>query len=70
MKFKLIEYRADNVSTEGLPTYAGQYTITPKAKQEQVLNTKGKVLQNNITVKAVPLERVTNNGGGYTAIIG
>lgn len=70
MNFKLIEYRSDGTSGEGLPIYAGQHTVTPKVNEEQVLYTKDAILRSNITVKKIPVEKVTNTVGGYTVTIG
>lgn len=70
MNFKLIEYRSDGTSGEGLPTYAGQHTITPKANEDQVLNTAQKILENNITVKAIPFTKAINPSAGHTVTIG
>lgn len=70
MKFKFIEYRVDGVSSEGLPTYAGIYTVTPKANEDQVLNTAQTILENNITVKAIPFSKAINPSAGHTVTIG
>lgn len=48
--------------------YAGDYVVTPKVV-EQVLPTKDKVLVDDITIKEVPVFRVSNTSGGTTVYI-
>lgn len=61
---KLVFYAAGD-----LPSYGGPYEVTP-SRQEQVLNTTGKYLEENINVKEVPLAKVSNTAGGTTVTIG
>ena len=49
--------------------YEGEYEATPKW-MEQSFATVNKSMTRNFKVKEIPLERVSNLGGGYTAIIG
>lgn len=49
-------------------TYAGPYEVTPKVT-EQTIETKGKVMREDLTVKEVPVYRVTNASGGTTVYI-
>jgi len=51
-----------------LPDYTGDYTVKPKLI-EQVLPTNGKSMNDDVTVKEVPVARVGNLGGGYTVTI-
>lgn len=51
------------------PTYKGQYTVIPKFI-EQELETKDKVLERNVEVKEIPVQKAENLGGGYTVTIG
>ena len=51
------------------PLYSGQYTVTPKAKESQVLPTAKTVLLNDVTVKKVPLYQTSNTSGGNTVYI-
>lgn len=53
-----------------LPIYAGNHTITPRAKEVQVLETKDKVLLKDLTVKEVPYYETSNLSGGNTVYIG
>lgn len=49
-------------------TYAGPYSVTPQTS-EQVLETEGKAMSKNVTVKKVPRYDVSNESG-TTVIIG
>lgn len=50
--------------------YEGDVIITPLAYQQQSLETAGKLVETNITVKEIPIAEVTNISGGKTVIIG
>lgn len=50
-------------------SYKGKYTIIPLAFQEQKLETKNKVLKENVIVKEVPYYE-TSNKQGTTIYIG
>lgn len=54
---------------EGVPTYDGEYEVTPLAKSEVVLDTKDKLMEDNVTVKKITKFETTNPGGGYTLYI-
>lgn len=51
------------------PEYTGEYVVTPKAREDQILETKGKQMAENVTVKEIPVYRVSNNSGGQTVYI-
>lgn len=55
----------DIIEVEGLDIerYKGDYIITPMAYDEQELETKNKLLEDNITVKEIPYYRVSNVDG-------
>ena len=53
-----------------IPLYTGEYEVTPKTYDEQVLPTKNKRMINNLTVKKIPQYEVSNSAEGYTLIIG
>lgn len=53
-----------------LPTYDGEYVITPKPFTEQILETKNKSMVDDVTVLEIPYSVVTNPQGGKTANIG
>lgn len=50
--------------------YAGDYVITPDADEEQLLETEGKFMADDILVKKIPYTEVTNPSDGITATIG
>lgn len=52
-----------------VPTYEGEYNVTPLAFQETTLKTKDKKLNQNIVVKEIPYYETTNQGGGNTVYI-
>ena len=52
-----VKDKIDNLYTKVKPTYNGEVSITP-TRQEQILLTNGKVLNNNITVAKIPDELV------------
>ena len=73
-----LKYKYNNVWEEipnfkvlisDLPLYAGEYTITPSTYTDDILITKNKKLEDNITVKKIPQYEVSNDNG-YTLSIG
>lgn len=53
----------------GWEVYTGPYEVTPKAYDEQILETESKILRENVTVHKVPFEENHNPYGGMTAYI-
>lgn len=49
--------------------YEGSYDVTPKV-EGQTMPTKNKVLIDDMTVKAIPIFKVSNTSGGNTVYIG
>lgn len=49
--------------------YEGPYIVNPKF-EEQKLATRNRLLQDDVTVLEIEVEKVTNLGGGYTVTIG
>lgn len=49
--------------------YEGDYTVIPRVYQ-QTLETKDKLMLNDVTVEIIPLSRVINLSNGYTVTIG
>lgn len=49
--------------------YVGEYIITPDFS-EQTLQTRNKRMADDVTVKPIQVESVTNLGGGRTVYIG
>ena len=56
--------------TSDRPPYEGEYEVTPKTYNEQVLPTKNKRMIDNLTVKKIPQYEVGNDAGGKTLILG
>lgn len=52
------------------PIYDGTYTVTPKAYNAQILDTSGKLMENDVTVYKIPYNEVSNPTGGKTVTIG
>lgn len=52
------------------PPYEGEYTIVPILNDDRVLETKSKVMTDDLTVKAIPVVQTTNPFGGQTVVIG
>lgn len=50
-------------------SYTGEYTVVPKAYNDQVLETQGLNMQNDVTVTKVPYYEVSNPRGGVTIYI-
>lgn len=63
------EFEAMTTDIIGGEEYVGDYEVTPTNK-DVVVDTDGKVLSEDIVVKAVPTYTVTNTAGGTTFIIG
>ena len=51
-----------------LPDYEGSYDVTPRLV-EQVLPTNGRSMNDDVTVREVPVERVSNPSNGKTVVI-
>lgn len=49
--------------------YEGDYNVIPRVYQ-QVLETKDKLMLDDVTVEIIPLSRVINLSNGYTVTIG
>lgn len=56
-------------STPGLELYGGPYEVTPKAWGEQILQTEGKLMSDDVTVFRVPYYETINLFDGKTAYI-
>lgn len=53
----------------GSNRYTGEYTVTPDAYDEQVLETANKTLLDDVTVQKIPYHETTNLSGGTTIVI-
>jgi hypothetical protein len=49
--------------------YEGDYNVIPRVYQ-QILETKDKVMLDDVTVEIIPLQKVLNQSNGYTVTIG
>ena len=56
-------------TTPGLELYGGPYEVTPKAWEEQVLETEGKLMADDVTVFKVPYYETSNIFDGLTVFI-
>ena len=59
---------AKTINIGGKP-YDGEYVVTPKVSEQQ-LETKGAIMHDDVTVRAIPFFNVGNQSGGSTAYIG
>lgn len=50
-------------------TYEGPYEVTPKAFEEQVLETHDQLMEDDVRVKQIPYFEFENSSGGLTAYI-
>lgn len=57
------------LSPADLPSYAGSYQVNPSFL-DQMLETAGLMMRENMTIKQIPIAEVSNNSGGVTVIIG
>ena len=57
-------------AAQDIPTYTGEYSATPKVEEETVLQTKGRKMIKDVTVRKIPQYEVSNPQGGETLIIG
>lgn len=64
-----IEIKTPVIAKETSEIYTGAYEIIPSTKDDVILNTKNKVMANNVLVYEIPYSIVWN-GKGNTAYIG
>lgn len=64
-----IDIESELVPVGDYEHYDGDYSVTPKFEQQR-LQTKNKVMDFDVDVKTIPLEKVANSSGGNTVIIG
>ena len=57
-----------DISSNDLLYYAGEYTVTPKTSS-QTLETRDRVMTENLTVGKIPYFEVTNTANGKTVTI-
>ena len=56
-------------SSVNAKTYDGEYVVIPTFKTK-TLETKRKLMKDNVTVEKIPVFKTENLGGGYTVVIG
>lgn len=54
---------------DALPVYDGDYAVTPTATG-QTLNTKKKIMSDDVHIQPIPFFEVSNTSGGNTVYIG
>jgi hypothetical protein len=59
---------AKTINIGGKP-YEGEYEVTPKFNLQK-LNTKGAILQGDIVVNQISVNKSANDAGGNTVVIG
>lgn len=59
---------AKTISVGGRP-YEGEYEVNPTFKKQE-LNTRGAILQENIVVNSISVNKSANSSGGNTVVIG
>ena len=52
------------------PSYQGEYIITPKPFNNEVLRTNGFTMTDDVTVLKIPYYETSNESSGYTVYIG
>lgn len=57
------------IVSDAVPRYDGPHEVNPTFT-DQVLDTSGLLLEEDIKIESIPLARVSNNSGGTTVIIG
>jgi hypothetical protein len=58
------------VRGESVPKYTGTYEVIPQAWQDVVLETSGKKMEDDVTVRQIPYYETSNPQGGMTVYIG
>lgn len=64
-----VDLKNVTIYASDLETYKGETVVTPKF-EEQKLKTKNLVVEDDISVTAIPIVKVSNSAGGNTIIIG
>jgi hypothetical protein len=57
------------VTEYDVPSYTGQVVVNPKF-EPVILQTAGKVMNQNVTVNAIEVQEMSNTSGGLTVYIG
>ena len=62
------EIGAKTINVGGRP-YEGEYDVNPTFNKQE-LNTRGAILQENIVVNSISVNKSANSSGGNTVVIG
>lgn len=54
---------------EVVPNYEGEYTVTPKAWEPEILHTAGYKMEGDVVVLKIPYWETSNLSDGYTVYI-
>lgn len=65
-----VEASSLNIKTSELPTYEGEYEVTPKVYENKTLQTKNHSMKDDILIRKIPQSEVSNLSNGTTLIIG
>lgn len=65
-----VEASSLNIKTSELPTYEGEYEVTPKVYENKTLQTKNHSMKDDILIRKIPQTEVSNLSNGTTLIIG
>lgn len=68
-QFPLRYQETHQVTIEKVDRYEGDYDVTPKVEAQR-LETKEKLMADDVRIKAIPFFEVSNNSGGDTIYIG
>lgn len=63
-----VDFGAIQIVNIGAQNYEGDYVVTPKVNS-QTIPTKGRIMSEDVTVKAIPYFDVSNTSGGSTVYI-
>ena len=64
-----IEIQGELIPVGEYDHFKGEYSVTPKL-ESQTLKTKNKVMDFDVDVEKIPIDRISNSSGGNTIIIG
>lgn len=64
-----VEIESELVTVGDYEHYKGNYSVVPKF-QKQTLKTKNLVMDFDVDVPSIPIEKISNQSGGKTIIIG
>ena len=64
------QFEIDDAVIRDYETYDGEYEINPILYDEQILQTRKRVMLDDLTIRPIPIVSITNPFGGQTVIIG